>query len=341
MIFVLCYFHSGPYRLPTVQAKKLSALRTWGGGFIVMAVLLPLAILGGRGGLQQKALTPTHAYVFDEPILSHLALNSTYTLLRSKHSCKALERVKFFASEADLLQQLSFRGAAAPLTKPRRDNIVIIIVESLSSEFMASSPTSYTPFLNSLAAQGVSFENNFANGRRTIDALAPILAGLPHLSNSTFSCSLTKELRGIGSLLKDHGYQTSFYHGGHNGSMFFDSFSRRMGFDRYYGENEYPNQRTRTCIWGIYDEPYLQFVARNLAQTKEPFASVNFHLDLAQSLQTPTSSARQSPKGTADSSIHRLPAFTFCSEKIFRRPANNRLGTTTLSCSLSRAITPN
>jgi len=297
VIFVLCYFHSGPYRLPIAPAKKPSALRTWGGGFIVMAALLPMSILGGRGGWQQKALTSAHAHVFDEPILSHLALNSTYTLLRSKHSCKALERFDFFASEADLRQQLSLRGAAAPLTIPRRDNIVIIIVESLSSEFMASSPTSYTPFLNSLAAHGVSFENNLANSRRTIDALAPILAGLPHLSDSTFSCSLTKELRGIGSLLKDHGYRTSFYHGGHNGSMFLDSFSRRMGFDRYYGENEYPNPADSDGIWGIYDEPFLQFVAQNLAQTKEPFASGIFTLTSHNPYKIPPSYRETIPKG--------------------------------------------
>lgn len=297
VILVLCFFHSGRYRLPFAPAKKPSALRTWGGGFIVMATLLPMTILGGRGGWQQKPLTPAHAHVFDEPILAQLALNSSYTLFRSSFSCNGLERVNFFASEADLRQQLSLRGAAAPLTIPRRDNIVILIVESLSSEFMAGSPTSHTPFLDSLAAQGVSFKNNFANSRRTIDALAPILAGLPHLSDSTFSCSLTKKLRGIGSLLKDHGYRTSFYHGGHNGSMYFDSFSRRMGFDRYYGENEYSNPADSDGLWGIYDEPFLQFVAKNLTQTKEPFASVIFTLTSHNPYRLPPSYRETIPKG--------------------------------------------
>jgi phosphoglycerol transferase MdoB-like AlkP superfamily enzyme len=51
-----------------------------------------------------------------------------------------------------------------------------------------------------------------------------------------------------------------------------------MGFDRYYGLNEYPNPTDSDGIWGIYDEPFLQFMAQELVQYKEPFASVMFTL---------------------------------------------------------------
>ena len=135
-------------------------------------------------------------------------------------------------------------------------NIVIIIVESLSAEFtgIGNPGHGYTPFLDSLAEKGLYFKNRFANGRRSIDAPPSILAGLPHLRDETFFCAEFKTLHGLGTVLKSHGYNTSFFHGGKNGTMFFDVFSRRMGFDDYYGLNEYPNPQDSDGIWGIYDE---------------------------------------------------------------------------------------
>ncbi|HYA29294.1 MAG TPA: LTA synthase family protein, partial [Acidobacteriota bacterium] len=105
-----------------------------------------------------------------------------------------------------------------------------------------------------------------------------ILAGLPHLKDETFFCTQFKHLHGLGSILKEKGYNTIFFHGGKNGTMSFDTFSLRMGFDSYYGLNEYPRPQDSDGIWGIYDEPYLQYVARQLARRPQPFASVVFTL---------------------------------------------------------------
>lgn len=87
-----------------------------------------------------------------------------------------------------------------------------------------------------------------------------------------------KQLHGIGTLLKERGYDTSFFHGGINSTMQFDVFSRRMGFDLYYGLNEYPKPEHSDGIWGIYDEPMLQFMAQEMSRRKEPFATVLFTL---------------------------------------------------------------
>ena len=60
--------------------------------------------------------------------------------------------------------------------------------------------------------------------------------------------------------------------------MYFDVFSQRMGYDSYYGLNEYPKPQDSDGIWGICDEPFLQFMARELARRPQPFASVVFTL---------------------------------------------------------------
>jgi phosphoglycerol transferase MdoB-like AlkP superfamily enzyme len=75
------------------------------------------------------------------------------------------------------------------------------------------------------------------------------------------------------------GYTTSFYHGGRNGTMGFDGFTRSAGFSRYVGLNEYTGDSDdMDGHWGIRDRPFLQFFAQELANEQEPFLSCLFTL---------------------------------------------------------------
>ena len=212
---------------------------------------------------------------------------------------RAFAKAHDFALDEGLRQQFPPNRIIAHANGEVRNNIVIIIVESLSADYtgVGQPHHGYTPFLDSLAEKGIYFHNSFADGRRSIDAPPSILAGLPHLRDETFYCTQFKRLHGIGTLLKERGYNTSFFHGGKNGTMSFDTFSVRMGFDHYYGLNEYPTQKDSDGIWGIYDEPYLQYMARALSQRPEPFASVVFTLSTHNPYQIPPQYEGLLPKG--------------------------------------------
>ena len=60
--------------------------------------------------------------------------------------------------------------------------------------------------------------------------------------------------------------------------MGFYEFSKKADFETYYGKEEYNNSADDDDSWGIYDEPFFQFFAQTLNQTKEPFLSVFFSL---------------------------------------------------------------
>ncbi|HXK30427.1 MAG TPA: sulfatase-like hydrolase/transferase [Candidatus Binatia bacterium] len=311
LISLLWYLYPQP---PPVSKAATTKARSWIWirELLVMAVVLSLAVIGGRGGWQQKSLTLAHADVFGAFSLGHLALNSSFTLIKSQEGCgpRSLPKVRFFASDAELKQELNLSGPPAYPREHRRDNIVIIIIESLGAEDVGRGNPNYgfTPFLDTVASKGIFFRNNFANAHRSIDALPSILAGLPSLSDSSFRCSMNKELHGVGSLLKEHGYDTSFFHGGRNGTMYFDVFSKRMGFDRYFGLNEYPDPADSDGIWGIYDEPFLQFAARELSRRKAPFVSVIFTLTSHNPYKLPAQYQGVFPKG--DSRIHESIGYT-------------------------------
>lgn len=281
----------------------------WATGWVILFVVASLAVIGGRGGIQRRRLTTALAAVNDKESLAHLALNSTYTMINSQHKCDGMTPLYYFASDAELAKQFPAQNSPVRPAIGDKKNIVIIIVESLSAEYtgIGNPGHGYTPFLDSLAKKGIYFTNSFADGRRSIDAPPSILAGLPHLRDETFFCTQNKTLQGLGSTLKTQGYNTSFFHGGRNGTMSFDTFSQRMGFDDYYGLNEYPNPQDSDGIWGIYDEPYLQYFAQQLSRHPQPFASVLFTLSTHNPYQVPAQYQTTLPKG--EQPIHRTVAY--------------------------------
>ena len=302
LIAVLYYFQPKPSPSPMPVTRKARDL-------IVIIVAVALTILGARGGWQRTPLNTGQAAINDKENLFQLALNSSFTMIHSQHKCDGMSKVRYFATDAEMGKQFPPKnpiehGANQPL-----DNVVIVIVEGLSAEYtgIGNPRQGYTPFLDALAEKGLYFKNSFSDGRRSIDAPPSILAGLPHLRDETFYCTESKRLHGIGTHLKERGYNTSFFHGGKNGTMSFDIFSRRMGFDDYYGLNEYPKPQDSDGIWGIYDEPYLQYFAQQLSLRGQPFASVVFTLSTHNPYKVPAQYEGVFPEGKLP--IHRTVAY--------------------------------
>ncbi|KUG07298.1 LTA synthase family protein [Solirubrum puertoriconensis] len=282
---LLWYFYPMPKAAP-VQTNPRGALRRMTVAMLELTLVAGLAVLGIRGGLQLKPLRPGHAFVQTPPSLGHLALNSTFTFIKSIGQ-KVLERREFFSTSAALQQAL---GASYPAPRPqptaRPDNVVVLLVEGFASEYNGienPGQRSYTPFFDSLATQGLLFREHYANGRRSIESLPAILAGLPALMESPYITSnfQTNELHGLGELLGRRGYTTSVFHGAQNGTMGFNVFASKAGIQQYYGLEEYPRGAKSPDYdghWGIFDEPYLQYFAQQLTQQRQPFFSTVFTL---------------------------------------------------------------
>lgn len=165
-----------------------------------------------------------------------------------------------------------------------RPNIVIFIVESFSREYSGAfnkdthikDYVSYTPFIDSLANESLIFPNTFANGRQSIHGMSSVLAGIPSLTDAfTSSPYSNQKIQSIVSVCNDLGYDTSFYHGAPNGSMGFLGFGNILGFKHYFGKTEYNNDADFDGMWAIWDEPFLQYFAKNVGKT-QPFMATVF-----------------------------------------------------------------
>lgn len=269
---------------------------------VVVVILFPLLALGGRGGLQRKPLSPTHAIVFEQGYLNELILNSSFTMLRSRVSSLVPEK-KYFKDFSELkpflngtdTQESRWTKNLSQGLDGKKTNVVIIIFESLSLDYME-----FTPFLNELSKKGLFLTNNYANGRRSIEAISSILAGLPALMPDSYVHSpyFNNELKGVGTYFKKEGYQTAFFHGGLPGTMFFDIFTKKAGFDRYFSSDDYPDQRDSDGFWGIFDEPFLQFTLSEMDKIQKPFLGGIFTLTSHHPYKIPDKYKDKMPKGS-------------------------------------------
>ena len=253
---------------------------------LVFLGLIAASIIGLRGGLQNKPISIITAANYTKTQNIPLVLNTPFTIGRG-NSGAVLKPLHFYDDEE--LERL-YSPIRNNLTINRfidknipDYNIFIIILESHGQEMVKfynqNRKESLTPFLDSLLANSLSF-NGMANGRQSIEAVTSILSGLPSLMSKDYveSRYAMNRLDGIGSILKQHGYSTAFFHGGNNGTMNFDASALSAGFDNYYGRNEYGNDDDYDGTWGISDMPFLQFTAHKVNEMKKPFVASVFTL---------------------------------------------------------------
>ncbi len=291
-------------RTTTEPARQLSYVLR----YLRLLLVAALAVLTIRGGIQLKPLRTSHAFILQPAALGHLTLNSPFTFIKSIGQQK-LEEKNYFTDKQALQQALKFdpEKYKNPQEPQLKENVVIIILESFSSEYVGAlnNGKGYTPYFDSLATKGILFRNNFANGRKSIEALPSVLAGLPSLMQSPYITSAyqTNTLHGLGSVLQQAGYKTAFFHGAANGTMGFNNFSKLAGIDSYYGLDEYPAELKDKDFdgqWGIFDEPYLQYVAKQITNIEQPFAATVFTLSSHQPYTVPAKYKGKFPKGNLE-----------------------------------------
>jgi len=245
---------------------------------IVFVFIIGLTIIGMRGGLQLIPIDVVNAGDNVSPNSIPLVLNTPFTIAKST-SLTSMEEKKYF-SEVEVNKIYSPYHINESGTKFINSNVVIILLESFSKEYTGiGGKISYSPFLDSLMKESYCCVNAYANGKRSIEGIPAVLSSIPSLNeaylNTVYS---SNKISSLASVLKSKGYNSSFYHGGKNGTMSFDSYCKLAGIEDYYGRTEYNNEADADGSWGIWDEPFLLNYAKELNQMKQPFVSTVFTL---------------------------------------------------------------
>lgn len=197
---------------------------------LATALLLLLCVVGIRGTLvfTKRPISPSAAYYCNDPFLCQLGIAPSYSLMKSlsnemKQGNKRLalmadgDAVKaarewFGVKTADSTDVL-LRHAEA-YRPNRQPNVVIILMESMSANFMQrfGNQQHLTPTLDSLALHSLLFTRFYSEGTHTNQGILGTLFSQPALmKRNLMHDARTRNLHGLPSVLKSHGYTTSFF----------------------------------------------------------------------------------------------------------------------------------
>ena len=271
---------------------------------LTLVLVLGVLLLLGRGGFQPKPIRLVDAAGYGGMKNTALVLNTPFSVLKTMGKKETLPDYNFY-SEDELLSIFN-PVQVFQYDSINKKNVVLLIIESFGRENMHRG---LTPFMDSLAQNSYFFENGFANGKVSIDAVPSSISSVPSLMDRTYITSsyALNDIYPLPKILNDQGYHTAFFHGAFNGSQNFDQYSTVAGFKEYYGKNEYEGPEAFDGSWGIFDEEFLQFFAQKLDGFQTPFFSTLFTISSHNPYTIPERYKGKFPKGTA--AIHESIAY--------------------------------
>lgn len=255
-------------------------------------IAIPLCIAGARGGFTGavRPITISNANQYAQrPTDAALILNTPFAILRTI-DINEFTIPDYFDNEAELeaIYTPIHNAIRTNSTNFSKKNVVILIIESFGREYIGAlnhdldggQYKGYTPCVDSLIAHSTTFRYSFCNGRKSIDGMPSILSSIPMFIEPFFLTPASmNDYTGLAGILAEEGYQTAFFHGAQNGSMGFEAFAKKTGFQYYYGRTEYETAHGTDDFdgtWAIWDEPFFQYYAEEMSKMKQPFMTAIF-----------------------------------------------------------------
>jgi phosphoglycerol transferase MdoB-like AlkP superfamily enzyme len=288
------------------------------GRFLPRLTILLVAVLGiavlVRGGFGRKPLDIVDAFVDSRPAAAYLSLNGPFAMSRSLLNTKKVKADFFPWSEAlqRTRQQVLASGERPiggddyPLLRARarergaarKPNVVVLMLESWDAAHldvlrrdMGLKPFGITPNYDALTRQGLLFTHFYANGERSMDGLAALIAGIPTLPGTAYIGMGMEQNRMayLGHMAQKEGYETIFLQSSKRASFHVDSIAAMAGFSTYRGAEDIPatGHSAKVTERGAWDHDTLQEANRLFAQAKKPFAGFIFTASTHLPFQSP------------------------------------------------------
>ncbi|HYO27685.1 MAG TPA: LTA synthase family protein, partial [Azonexus sp.] len=163
----------------------------------------------------------------------------------------------------------------------RQPNVVVIMMESMSAEYMAAFGNSenLTPSLDRLAREGLLFTRLYATGTRTVRGLEALSAGLPPQPGmSVVRWPNVANLNTLGGTLAARGWTPHFLYGGYgmfdNMNGYFDAQGYQVADRTNFKEGLVKFEN----IWGVADEHLFDQALINLDQEAASGKPFFFHI---------------------------------------------------------------
>ncbi len=139
----------------------------------------------------------------------------------------------------------------------RQPNVVVVMMESMSAEYMAAfgNQENLTPNLDRMAREGLFFSRLYATGTRTVRGLEALSVGLPPQPGmSVVRWPNVSHLNTLGGTLASHGWTPHFLYGGYGMFDNMNSYFSKQGYEVTDRTNFQEGLVKFENIWGVADE---------------------------------------------------------------------------------------
>ncbi|MBR0263694.1 MAG: sulfatase-like hydrolase/transferase [Prevotella sp.] len=226
-------------------------------------LLIPLFVIGIRGGLDESTTNVGQVYFSQNQFLNHSAVNPLFNFVTS------FEETSFYVPDYEFMSEderhaamegLYFTHSIAPdsLLRTQRPNIVVILLESCGGIFTEDigHRKDVMPQLNQLTKEGVYFANFYANSFRTDRGTLCTWSGFPSFPRSSIMKMPAKVrfMPGIAMSLKNAGYRTWYLYGGDINFTNMRSYLVTIGFEELHWKKDYSTEEQRSAKWGVRDD---------------------------------------------------------------------------------------
>lgn len=286
-------------------------------GFVRMAIFALMVLYGVyaiRGGLTRmtRPITLSNSMLYTvSPNKANLILSNPFCIVRTMSHHIVVPHF-FDEDEIDAIYTPSHH----PEDMERSElfgcckgyNVVLFILESFSAEHSAylmpdeHKGNGYTPNLDRLMQQGFVLDRCYANGLTSIAAPPAIWSSIPSYESAfMLMAESVAECRPMPRILADNGYHTAFFCGSEHGSMGFGAYAHIAGIEELYSMETYEERHGDDDFdgaWGVWDEPFIDYMGEEISDFKEPFFASIFTLSSHHPFNVPESAKRELPKGT-------------------------------------------
>lgn len=245
----------------------------------IIFVLLPFALFFA---LNKQGLSQITDNTYD----NELAKNGFYSLFSAFRN-NTLDYNEFYKSEdiKNVMNRLNtlegFTGEKEKLVQatgtPKKPNVILIMVESLSAEYLGAygDKRGLTPHLDALAKKSLFFDNLYATGTRTVRGMEAVTLSVPPTpGRSIVKRPDNANMFSAGFIFQKEGYDNKFIYAGHGYFDNMNSFFSQNGFGIIDRTDFADSEVSFSNAWGVCDEDLLHKVLKEADksyQNKKPF----------------------------------------------------------------------
>ncbi|MDR0725942.1 MAG: sulfatase-like hydrolase/transferase [Prevotellaceae bacterium] len=246
-------------------------------GFVLFAFI--------RGGFKESTANAGRVYFSDNQFLNHSAVNPVFSFVYSLNISEDFAKQFDFFPEDE--RRANFEGlypkegeTCVRLLKTERPNIVIILLESFSGNFIEplGGEPGVTPNINRLSEEGIFFTQFYSNSFRTDRGIVSTLSGYPGLP-TTSVMKLPAKSRNLPSIAKSlgkAGYKSGFLYGGDIDFTNMKSYFWGTGYHKIVSDTDFTLKEQHTHAWGVNDDITFDYLYNEICERKDSLWHIGF-----------------------------------------------------------------